>query len=117
MAKKCMYRVIFQNQGKIYEVYAKRASQGDLYGFIAVEGITFGEKSSLVIDPGEERLKAEFEDVQVTHVPIHSVIRIDEVSKQGVAKIVSLNGKIEDIGSFARQITSPTDGPPRDKPE
>lgn len=117
MAKKCMYRVIFQNQGKVYEVYAKRVTQGDLYGFIAVEGITFGEKSSVVIDPGEERLKAEFEGVQLTHVPMHAVIRIDEVAKQGVAKIVSLGGKAEDVASFARQITPIGDVPPRGKPD
>jgi len=112
-----MYRVMFLNQGKVYEVYAKRVSQGDLYGFIAVEGITFGEKSSVVIDPGEERLKAEFGDVQLTHVPIHAVIRIDEVAKQGVAKIVPLSGKTEEVSAFVRQFVPLGDVPPKGKPE
>ncbi len=116
MAKKCMYRVMFLNQGKIYEVYAKRVSQGDLYGFVAVEGITFGEKSSVVIDPSEERLKAEFEGVQTAHVPIHAIIRIDEVAKQGVAKIVAINAKVDDTNSLARQMMPLGELPPGGKP-
>lgn len=117
MAKKCLYRVTFLNQGKVYELYAKRVSQGDLYGFVAVEDITFGEKSSVVIDPGEERLKAEFDGVQVARIPVHAIIRIDEVAKQGIAKIVPLSGKAEDVSSFVRQIGPFAEAPPKGKPE
>ncbi|WP_096460299.1 DUF1820 family protein [Sulfurifustis variabilis] len=100
VAKKRIYKVVFVNQGKVYEVYARRVSQGELYGFVQIEGFIFGEKSAVVIDPSEERLKAEFEGVSVSHVPLHSVIRIDEVEKQGTAKIVSLSGKMEDVIPF-----------------
>ncbi len=41
----------------------------------------------MVVDPSEERLKVEFNDVKRTYIPMHSVFRIDEVSKQGVAKV------------------------------
>jgi hypothetical protein len=97
MAKKRLYRVQFINQGKVYELYAKRVGQASLYGFIEIEGLVFGEKSTVVVDPTEERLKAEFEGVHLTHVPIHAVIRIDEVEKQGTAKIVALTGKPEEL--------------------
>ena len=117
MAKKCMYRVTFVNQGKVYELYAKRVSQSDLYGFITVEGIAFGEKSSVVIDPSEERLKAEFDGVQVTRIPVHAVVRIDEVAKQGIAKIVPLNGKTEEVSAVVRQIGPFAEAPPKGKPE
>ena len=117
MAKKCLYRVIFVNQGKVYELYAKRVTQGDLYGFIAIEGIVFGEKSSVVIDPGEERLKAEFDGVQVTRIPLHAVIRVDEVARQGTAKIVPLNSRGDEISSLVRQIGPYADTPPKDKPD
>ncbi len=117
MAKKCLYRVTFVNQGKVYELYAKRVSQGDLYGFIVVEDITFGEKSSVVIDPSEERLKAEFEGVQVTRIPIHAVVRIDEVARQGVAKIVPLNGKTEEVSALVRQVGPYAEVPPKGTPE
>lgn len=97
MAKKRLYRIQFINQGKVYELYAKRVGQAGLYGFVEVEGLVFGEKSTVVVDPTEERLKAEFEGVHLTHIPIHAVIRIDEVEKQGTAKIVALSGKPEDL--------------------
>jgi hypothetical protein len=90
MAKKRLYRVQFVNHGKVYQVYAKRVTQGALYGFVEVGGLVFGETSSVVIDPSEDRLKAEFEGVEVTYIPLHAVIRIDEVEKQGPAKILSL---------------------------
>ncbi len=101
MAKKRLYRIQFINQGKVYELYARRVGPAALYGFVEVEGLVFGEKSTVVVDPAEERLKAEFEGVRLTHVPIHAVIRIDEVEKQGTAKIVSLSGKPEDAAAIA----------------
>lgn len=82
-----MYRVSFINQGKIYEVYAKQVSQGGLYGFVEMEGMVFGEKSSVVIDPSEERLQSEFSGVKRSYIPMHAVIRIDEVENKGPAKI------------------------------
>lgn len=100
MAKKRLYRVQFVNQGKVYEVYAKHVNQSSLFGFIEVEELVFGEKSAVVIDPSEERLKSEFEGVPVTHIPMHAIVRIDEVEKQGVAKIVPLDGKGENIVAY-----------------
>jgi hypothetical protein len=88
--KKPIYKVIFHNQGKLYELHARELSQGGMFGFIEVGGFVFGEKSSLLIDPSEERLKAEFEHVKSTFIPLHAVVRIDEVDKEGVNKISSL---------------------------
>lgn len=88
MSKRRVYRISFLNQDKVYELYAKQVSQSGMYGFVELEGLLFGEKSSVVVDPGEERLKAEFQDVTRTYVPMHAVLRIDEVSNAGVAKIV-----------------------------
>ena len=48
------YRLSFFNQGKIYEIYANSILQSELFGFIEVEGIVFGSKTSLVVDPSEE---------------------------------------------------------------
>ena len=87
-----MYRVLFQNQGQVYEVYARNIYQSDLYGFVEIEDYTFGNKSSVVIDPSEEKLRNEFEGVQRSFIPMHAVVRIDEVEKEGVAKITSSDG-------------------------
>jgi hypothetical protein len=82
-----LYKVTFLNQGQVYEVYAKKVSQGGLLGFVEVEGLVFGEKSRVVVDPAEERLQREFEGVKRCYLPMHSVVRIDEVEKQGPSRI------------------------------
>ena len=90
---------MFHNQGKIYEIYAKSVDQGAMFGFIQIEKLVFGEKTSLVLDPSEENLKSEFSDVVRTYIPMHSIIRIDEVNKQGTAKI-SESGSGENVMPF-----------------
>lgn len=83
-----LYKVIFYNQDKVYEVFARQIFQSDLYGFIEVEEIVFGERSQLLVDPSEEKLKIEFDSVTRSYIPMHSIVRIDEVEKEGVAKIL-----------------------------
>jgi hypothetical protein len=83
---------MFVNQGKIYEIYARKVSHGGLFGFIEVEELVFGERSSVVVDPVEERIQTEFAGVKRSYLPLHSIIRIDEVRKQGVSKISALEG-------------------------
>lgn len=90
MAASHIFRIMFVNQGKVYEVYARKVSHGDLFGFIEVEELVFGERSSVVLDPAEERIKGEFSGVKRTFLPLHSILRIDEVKKQGTAKITAL---------------------------
>ncbi len=92
MASSHIYRVVFVNQGKVYEIYARKVSHGSLMGFVEVEELVFGERSSVVLDPSEERIKSEFAGVKRSYLPLHSVIRIDEVRKQGVSKISVLEG-------------------------
>lgn len=87
-----LYRVIFHNQGQIYEVYAQEIFQSELYGFIEVEGYVFNNRSQVVVDPSEERLKGEFEGVQRSYIPMHAVVRIDEVEKEGQARIKEVKG-------------------------
>ncbi|AHE98624.1 DUF1820 family protein [Thioalkalivibrio paradoxus] len=87
MADSNRFRVTFINQGKVYEVFAREVFQDRLYGFVTVEGLLFGERSQVVVDPSEERLRHEFEGVERFHVPLHAVIRIDEVAEIGSARI------------------------------
>jgi hypothetical protein len=85
-----VFRICFINQGKVYEIYARRVRQGDLYGFVEAQEILFENSSSVLVDPSSERLKAEFKGVERTLIPIHSVIRIDEVEREGPGKIHDL---------------------------
>jgi hypothetical protein len=87
MSNTPLYKIIFYNQGEIFEIYARQIYQSDLYGFIEIEELVFGERSQMLVDPSEEKLKAEFEGVNRSYLPMHSVVRIDEVSKEGVGKI------------------------------
>jgi len=82
-----IYKVVFANEGEIWEVYCKHVSQSGLFGFIELEGFLFGEKTTVVVDPAEERLKRVLAGVARTHVPMHAVVRIDEVTARGTATI------------------------------
>jgi hypothetical protein len=99
---------MFVNQGKVYELYARKVSHGGLFGFVEVEELVFGERSSVVVDPGEERVKGEFAGVKRTYLPLHSVLRIDEVSKKGTAKIVALEGG--NVTAFPTTLFQPPAG-------
>jgi len=94
-----LYKVTFLNQGQLYEVYARRVNQGGLLGFVEVEGLVWGEKTSVVVDPSEERLQKEFEGVKRSYLPMHSVIRIDEVEKKGQSRITEA-AKGENVSAF-----------------
>jgi len=95
------------NQGEVYEIYARRVSHGELFGFIEVEELVFGERATVVVDPAEERIKGEFDGVKRTYLPLHSILRIDEVKKQGVSKITALEGGGANVSQFPMPLYSP----------
>ena len=97
---KNIYRIIFANQGKVYEIYAKQVNQSAMLGFVEIEDLLFGEKSSLVIDPVEERLKHEFANTKRTYIPMNYILRIDEVDQQGESKVTKMDGTKENVLSF-----------------
>lgn len=90
---KSIFRIIFQNQGNVYELYAREVNQNEFYAFVEIGDIIFGERSKLVVDPSEEQLKSQFSGVKRTLIPLHSVIRIDEVEKEGNNKILATDEK------------------------
>lgn len=100
MPKKTIYKIIFHNQDKIYEVYARNVHQSTMFGFIEIEQFVFGEKTSVVVDPSEENLKSEFSNVNRTYIPMHSIIRIDEVDKMGAGKISHASAENGNIMHF-----------------
>jgi hypothetical protein len=82
-----IFKVVFHHQGQVVELYARQVGQGNLFGFIEVEGLIFGTRTTLVVDPGEENLRSEFGEAKRLYLPLHAVIRIDEVEHEGVARI------------------------------
>jgi hypothetical protein len=111
MAKKRVFRVTFRNDSEVYEVYCQKVGQSEVFGFIEVEGFLFGERSSVVVDPSEEKLKIEFAGVERTLVPLHAVIRIDTVDKSGSSKVHAVGGGSAKVTPMPTTIYTP--GKPR----
>ena len=111
MAKKRVYKIIFSNDGKIFEIYAKQVISGELYGFVEVQGLLFGERTTLVVDPSEEQLKLEFNGVNRTFIPYHTIVRIDEVEKEGAGKILQLSSGEKEGIRFSPPARLPGKGP------
>ena len=87
MANQPVYKVIFQNGNQVFEVFARQIYQSDMWGFIEVEEFVFGERSKILVDPSEEKLKNEFNGVKRSYIPLQAIIRIDEVDKEGSGKV------------------------------
>jgi hypothetical protein len=90
VASKPIYRIRFLNEGKVYELYARRVHHGELFGFVQIEDILWGKRSEVIVDPSEQELKNEFSGVKRTSIPLHAIVRIDEVDKGGTAKILPM---------------------------
>jgi len=108
VAAKRIYRVRFMSEGRLVELYAKEVTQGTLFGFVEIADLVWGKKSAVIIDPSEQDLRNEFGEVRRIHVPLHAVVRIDEVEKSGPGKIVPLPG-----GAERAAIGVPIYTPPR----
>lgn len=110
MSNKSIYRVIFHNQGNVYELYAREVGQSTMYAFVEIADIIFGERSKLVVDPSEEQLKAQFSGVKRTYIPLHSIVRIDEVEKEGQAKILATGQDKGKVTPFPMPLMTPPGG-------
>ena len=100
MANQPVYKVIFQNGSQVFEVFARQIYQSDMWGFIEVEEFVFGERSQILVDPGEEKLKHEFNGVKRSYIPLQAIIRIDEVDKEGSSKVSSTSPAEGTVSSF-----------------
>lgn len=87
MPSKKLYKITFFNTGKVYELYARHVGSSALWGFTDISGLVFDVNEGLVIDPTEERLRDEFAHTQVLHLPMQSIVRIEEVDRKGQTAI------------------------------
>jgi len=89
-----LYRIQFISNGERYELYVKELIQGNMFGFIEIGDFVWNKHTEIVLDPSHEKLKDEFADVKRTYIPMHNVLRIDQVKKHGSAKITQLSDKV-----------------------
>lgn len=87
MSQKALYKVVFLNHGKVYELFAKKVLASDLYGFTQISELVFSSSDGLLVDPAEEKLKEEFGKTKSLHLPMHSIVRIEEVEERTTVKI------------------------------
>ena len=101
-SEQTMYRVVFLQEDKVYEVYARYLTEESLMGFIEIEELVFADDSALVVDPSEEKLRTEFAEVKRSYIPMHHILRIDEVVRKGPAKIKESGktGNVHHLGKF-----------------
>jgi hypothetical protein len=83
MAQRTLYKITFHNAGKVYELYARHVASSSLWGYTEVAELVWDSGDSLVIDPTEERLRDEFGQTRKLHLPMQSVIRVEEVERKG----------------------------------
>jgi hypothetical protein len=92
MRPRKLYKVSFLQHGKCYELYARHVGSSPLWGFTEVGELVFEPVGSgLLIDPAEERLREEFADTRMLHLPMQSVVRIEEVERKGTSAIRDAN--------------------------
>ncbi len=84
---KTLYKVTFLNHGKVYELYARHAGASHLWGFTEIGELMFDLHDGLVVDPTEERLREEFGGTRMLHLPMQSIVRIEEVERKGTSAI------------------------------
>lgn len=107
MSNKPLYKVTFLNNSKVYELYARHVGSSHLWGFNEVAELVFDIHDGLVVDPTEERLREEFGNTRVLHLPMQSIVRIEEVEKKG-------QSAIRDAATGEKVITPfPLPGKPR----
>ena len=72
MADKRLYKIIFLNQGKVYELFSEGVTSSGLWGFIEVSDLVFEEGDGLVVDPTEERR----EGLPVSRFPVEPLFHL-----------------------------------------
>lgn len=106
--EKRVYKVIFHSQNQVFEVYARKVAPAEMLGFVQVEDLLFGERSQVLVDSSEERLKAEFAGVKRVFLPLGAVIRIDEVDKAGTGRVSGEAQTGSVVAPFPTTILTPS---------
>ncbi len=93
---KTYYKVTFTSENELYQVCAREVTTSDLLGLIEIGDFIF-PANKLVYNPGEERIKREFEGIRRTWIPYHAIQRIDEISdaRESEIKIIPLEAARE----------------------
>src|SRR3569623_3340528 len=111
---KPIYKIIFHNQGKLYELHAKQVHTATgLLGFVEVDGLLVDTASTILLDPSAERLRSEFAGTRRLYVPVHAVVRIEEEENLGCNKLAEVADRGENVMAFPAPFMTTTREPCR----
>lgn len=105
---KPLYKISFLSHGKVYELYARHVAASHIWGFTEVGELVFDVNTGVVVDPTEERLRDEFGNTKMLHLPMQGVLRIEEVERKGQSAIRDAeSGEKVVTPIFAKQPPAP----------
>jgi|GEM_PF-4010239 len=106
-----LFKVIFIKDDSVCVLYAKYVCEESIMGFVELESLMFPtENSNEVADTIQSSLKQEFQGVKRTYIPLHSIIRIDEVKVclrkfHGIGSNVTSASSVSYIGKDLQKQT------------
>ena len=109
--RRTIYKVVFQSQGQVVELYARSVAQSALFGFVEVEDLVFGARSDLVVDPAEEGLRSEYGGAKRLFLPLHAIVRLEEVEHEGAARVRPAKAATGIVTPFPVPVWTPGKGP------
>ena len=95
---KTVYRVVFTQDETVYELYARSVSEESLMGFIEVED--FVHPAKVLGDELSEPMPPLFIGVKRTYIPVHMLLRIDEMTSPDGQKGRKKDSSAGNVRSF-----------------
>jgi hypothetical protein len=72
-----------------------RSGQSALFGFVEIGELIFSGRSEVVVDPTAEGLRAEYGNARRLFLPMHAILRIEEVEREGAARAQAIKGSAQ----------------------
>ena len=87
--EKKVFKVYFFHLDKVYTLFAKEVNASDeLYNMCEISGIIFQRNKNLIV-PSEDEVRQEFSNLKRLLIPLHHLIRIDELEDVDEEEITS----------------------------
>ena len=87
--QKKVFKVYFFHMDKVYTLFAKEVNaSGELYNMCEISGIIFQRNKNLIV-PSEDEVRQEFSNLKRLMIPLHHLIRIDELENIDEEEITS----------------------------
>jgi len=108
-----LYKVKFVQQDAVVELVAKYISEESLMGFIEIEDIVFSGSGEAHCT--DDKYRHEFAGLNRCYLPLHTLLRIDELSSSTDVLIGEVEAKKDNVRRFpGKQSASSKDDKGKD---